>query len=110
MTSNASGQRGATRYIPVHHSKAGPSHLGLPFMTGPFRISKGPHHKLLTMQLPQLPYLPLLLFLYVPSLALSAPQAFSRRAVTSSSKAGLAWPNGDKVDMAQFLGTGKVSW
>jgi len=55
-----------------------------------------------------LPLLPLLLT--VPSLALSPLRLFSPRAVTSSSKAGLAWANADKVDMDQFLGTGKVSW
>ncbi|KAF6763384.1 glycosyl hydrolase catalytic core-domain-containing protein [Ephemerocybe angulata] len=31
-------------------------------------------------------------------------------AVTQTSKAGLAWPNGDTVSMGQFAGTGKVSW
>lgn len=54
--------------------------------------------------------LPLLAFLYPPIFALSTPQIHSKRAVTSSSKAGLAWPNGDADNMAQFLGTGKVSW
>ncbi|KAI0039545.1 glycoside hydrolase family 128 protein [Auriscalpium vulgare] len=32
------------------------------------------------------------------------------RAVTTSSKAGLAWPNGGTVDVNQFRSTGKVSW
>ncbi|KAI0039547.1 glycoside hydrolase family 128 protein [Auriscalpium vulgare] len=32
------------------------------------------------------------------------------RAVTSSSKAGLGWPNGDTVNIEQFRSTGKVSW
>jgi len=31
-------------------------------------------------------------------------------AVTNTSKAGLAWPNGDYVDIEQFTKTGKVSW
>jgi len=31
-------------------------------------------------------------------------------AVTNSSKAGLAWSNGNYVDIKQFLSTGKVSW
>ncbi len=61
-----------------------------------------------------LPPLPLLLLLRhcldVPSLALSNSRIWSGRAVTSSSKAGLAWANADRVDMDQFLGTGKVSW
>jgi len=35
---------------------------------------------------------------------------FSPRAVTPSSKAGLAWPNGPYVDIEQFQSTGKVSW
>jgi len=35
---------------------------------------------------------------------------FSQRAVTPSSKAGLAWANGPYVDMKQFQSTGKVSW
>ncbi|KZS94534.1 hypothetical protein SISNIDRAFT_453466 [Sistotremastrum niveocremeum HHB9708] len=30
--------------------------------------------------------------------------------VTNNSKAGLAWPNGDFVDIQQFTKTGKVSW
>ncbi|KZT23532.1 glycoside hydrolase family 128 protein [Neolentinus lepideus HHB14362 ss-1] len=30
--------------------------------------------------------------------------------VSSSAKAGLAWPNGNTVDMAQYLSTEKVSW
>ncbi|EPQ55067.1 hypothetical protein GLOTRDRAFT_105905 [Gloeophyllum trabeum ATCC 11539] len=30
--------------------------------------------------------------------------------VSSAAKSGLAWPNGDTVNMAQFLGTNKVSW
>ena len=29
---------------------------------------------------------------------------------SSSHKAGLAWANGDRVDIKQFLTTGKVSW
>ena len=74
------------------------------------RNPNGGHCKLLTM-LPPLPLLLLLRhFLDVPSLALSTPRIWSGRAVTPSSKAGLAWANGDKVDMDQFLGTGKVSW
>ncbi|KIM72213.1 glycoside hydrolase family 128 protein [Piloderma croceum F 1598] len=32
------------------------------------------------------------------------------RAVSASSKAGLAWPNGPYVDISQFTYTGKVSW
>ncbi|KIJ68082.1 glycoside hydrolase family 128 protein [Hydnomerulius pinastri MD-312] len=32
------------------------------------------------------------------------------RAVTNTSKAGLAWPNGNYVNVDQFLSTGKVSW
>ncbi|KIJ55498.1 glycoside hydrolase family 128 protein [Sphaerobolus stellatus SS14] len=29
---------------------------------------------------------------------------------TSTSKAGLAWPNGNGIDITQFLNTGKVTW
>ena len=32
------------------------------------------------------------------------------RAVTNTSKAGLAWPNANTVDFKQFQTTGKVSW
>ncbi|KAF8149476.1 glycosyl hydrolase catalytic core-domain-containing protein [Crassisporium funariophilum] len=32
------------------------------------------------------------------------------REVTNASKAGLAWPNADSVDMGQYQNTGKVSW
>ncbi|KAJ8076882.1 hypothetical protein PM082_001305 [Marasmius tenuissimus] len=32
------------------------------------------------------------------------------RAVTNTTKAGLAWPNGDSDDIKQFLSTEKVSW
>lgn len=31
-------------------------------------------------------------------------------AVTNTSKAGLPWPNGNYVDMGQYLSTGKVQW
>ncbi|EIN11770.1 hypothetical protein PUNSTDRAFT_131925 [Punctularia strigosozonata HHB-11173 SS5] len=45
----------------------------------------------------------------------AAPQSlpvhdFPDRSVTSSSKAGLAWPNGQSVDITQYQTTGKVSW
>ncbi|EJF62918.1 hypothetical protein DICSQDRAFT_56805 [Dichomitus squalens LYAD-421 SS1] len=33
-----------------------------------------------------------------------------RRAVTNTSKAGLAWPNGNSIDINQYLSTGKVQW
>ena len=34
-----------------------------------------------------------------------------RRAVANTSKAGLAWPNADRVDIRQYeSSTGKVSW
>lgn len=33
-----------------------------------------------------------------------------RRDVTSTSKAGLAWPNGRADDISQYTKTGKVSW
>ncbi|KDR67580.1 hypothetical protein GALMADRAFT_258262 [Galerina marginata CBS 339.88] len=32
------------------------------------------------------------------------------RSVTNTSKAGLAWPNADSVDISQFGSTGKISW
>lgn len=32
------------------------------------------------------------------------------RAVTNTSKAGLAWPNGNNVNIEQYTSTGKVSW
>ncbi|KIM45527.1 glycoside hydrolase family 128 protein [Hebeloma cylindrosporum] len=32
------------------------------------------------------------------------------RAVTNTTKAGLAWPNGNSVDIEQYTATGKVSW
>ena len=32
------------------------------------------------------------------------------RAVTNTTKAGLAWPNGNHVNIEQFTSTGKVSW
>ena len=32
------------------------------------------------------------------------------RAVTNTSKAGLAWPNGNSVNIEQYTSTGKVSW
>jgi len=32
------------------------------------------------------------------------------RAVTNTTKAGLAWPNGNNVNIEQFTSTGKVSW
>jgi len=33
-----------------------------------------------------------------------------KRAVSNTSKAGLAWPNADRVDIRQYESTGKVSW
>jgi hypothetical protein len=32
------------------------------------------------------------------------------RTVTNTSKAGLAWPNGNSVNIEQYTSTGKVSW
>lgn len=32
------------------------------------------------------------------------------RAVTNTTKAGLAWPNGNSIDIEQYTSTGKVSW
>ncbi|EJD07367.1 glycoside hydrolase [Fomitiporia mediterranea MF3/22] len=43
----------------------------------------------------------------VKSLPRTGPQ---QRGVTSSSKAGLAWPNGNADDITQYTSTGKVSW
>ncbi|KAF9467395.1 glycosyl hydrolase catalytic core-domain-containing protein [Collybia nuda] len=41
----------------------------------------------------------------------SALSAFSiNRGVANTSKTGLAWPNGDSVDLGQYRTTGKVSW
>ena len=36
--------------------------------------------------------------------------SLTTRAVTNNSKAGLAWPNGNSVDIKQYTSTGKVSW
>lgn len=49
--------------------------------------------------------------LVIPArLALGLPSSLSSREVTNTTKAGLAWPNGDGVDVGQFQKTGKVSW
>lgn len=52
-------------------------------------------------------YTLIILFLHLVSLTLSSP---TRRAVTNTSKAGLAWGGGDGADMSEFMSTGKVSW
>ncbi|KAF8070086.1 glycosyl hydrolase catalytic core-domain-containing protein [Lyophyllum atratum] len=51
------------------------------------------------------------LALVIPiGLALARPTVHLPREMTNTSKAGLAWPNGNSVDIEQFRGTGKVSW
>ncbi|KII92629.1 glycoside hydrolase family 128 protein [Plicaturopsis crispa FD-325 SS-3] len=40
----------------------------------------------------------------------ASPTSPARRAVTSSSKAGLGWPNGNVDAVSQYTSTGKVSW
>jgi hypothetical protein len=42
--------------------------------------------------------------------ALALPSIRVNRDVTNTSKAGLAWPNGDGVDIGQYETTGEVSW
>ncbi|KAI0773870.1 glycosyl hydrolase catalytic core-domain-containing protein [Fomes fomentarius] len=42
--------------------------------------------------------------------ALLDTQPTDVRVVTNTSKAGLPWPNGNYVDMGQYLSTGKVQW
>lgn len=42
--------------------------------------------------------------------AMALPSFHINRDVTNTSKAGLAWPNGDGVDLGQYRTTGKVSW
>ncbi len=37
-------------------------------------------------------------------------QPLNARAVSSTSKAGLPWPNGNYIDVGQYLSTGKVQW
>jgi hypothetical protein len=48
-------------------------------------------------------------FIHVTSAYARALQNLSPRA-TNSSKAGLAWPNGNSDNIGQYLTTGKVSW
>ncbi|KAI0058321.1 glycoside hydrolase [Artomyces pyxidatus] len=51
------------------------------------------------------------LLAFFPRLARASPtRLLESRNVTSSSKAGLAWPNGNSVDIDQYRTTGKVSW
>ncbi|KAF9050190.1 glycosyl hydrolase catalytic core-domain-containing protein [Panaeolus papilionaceus] len=38
------------------------------------------------------------------------PSSLQVREVTNTSKAGLAWPNGNTVDIGQYAGSDKVSW
>ena len=40
----------------------------------------------------------------------SDTQVFHPRAVSNTSKAGLPWPNGNYIDVSQYLSTGKVQW
>ena len=40
----------------------------------------------------------------------SPPDRPVQLAVTAAGKAGLAWPNGNTVDISQYLTTNKVSW
>lgn len=54
---------------------------------------------------------------YVPTLITTLAHAtphpstlLTTRAVTNTTKAGLAWPNGNLVDIEQYTSTGKVSW
>ncbi|RPD61865.1 glycoside hydrolase [Lentinus tigrinus ALCF2SS1-7] len=37
-------------------------------------------------------------------------QSLHARAVSNTSKAGLPWPNGNYIDVGQYLSTGKVQW
>jgi hypothetical protein len=50
------------------------------------------------------------LYLYFNLPCVQASILPDRRDVTSTSKAGLAWPNAGSVDIRQFSRTGKVSW
>ncbi|KAI0637870.1 glycosyl hydrolase catalytic core-domain-containing protein [Trametes polyzona] len=54
----------------------------------------------------------ILLALFPRRAVAAPPEALSvhRDAVTSSSKAGLGWANGNYDDIKQFLSTGKVQW
>ena len=54
--------------------------------------------------------------LFMSPLALGYPkhladnQPIQRRAVSSTAKAGLAWPNGPDGGIQQYTSTGKVQW
>ncbi|PPQ63734.1 hypothetical protein CVT24_004243 [Panaeolus cyanescens] len=52
------------------------------------------------------------LFLTANTVAFAFPHSTSLQAreVTNTSKAGLAWPNGNSVDMTQFALSDKISW
>ncbi|KAI0347295.1 glycoside hydrolase [Trametopsis cervina] len=52
----------------------------------------------------------IILTLALISICAAAQQHPHRRAVSSTAKAGLAWPNGPYADIDQFTTTGKVQW
>ena len=51
------------------------------------------------------------IFYWLPLFQPASPPDSSEQLVTNAAgKAGLAWPNGNTVDINQYLTTGKVSW
>lgn len=60
--------------------------------------------------LPTLFILTKLLHRAAPAYAFLSAPPVGTRAVSSTSKAGLAWPNGPYVDINQYTTTGKVQW